>query len=266
MFVDFGATAYICGITGQDEHGAALRDILVASNIRINGMLQSPNYQTIIKTRIIAQQQQVVRVDRESIRRLTDEEMSELFNLLSDIIPSIDAIIVEDYAKGLISPVLFSAIISLARKYHKIVAVDPNTKNPLDWSGATLVKPNRQEALVAMGLPRDMEDGDILEIGKSLQNRWHVPFLLITMGEDGMILFSETDAPYRTPTKAREVYDVSGAGDTAIAFFTVALSAGLEPRMAAEIANHAAGIVVGKLGTATLTPSELQKSLVENHE
>jgi D-glycero-beta-D-manno-heptose-7-phosphate kinase len=257
---DFGAHAVLGGMIGRDDNGKKLLSLLQHSGISSDAILTAPEYQTIVKTRIIARQQQVVRVDREQKRRITAPEIDALLSRVWDLLPSIDAIIIEDYGKGFITQPLVDQIITLAANHMRIVAVDPNPDNPLDWAGATLVKPNRKEAFNIVGLPEGETHGELIKVGEVLLEKWQVNSLLITMGEEGMILFDPPDPPYHTPTRAREVFDVSGAGDTVIAFFTAALAAGLSGVEAAEIANHAAGVAVGKLGTATVTPDELRSS------
>jgi len=141
--------------------------------------------------------------------------------------------------------------------------VDPSPRNPLAWRGVTLVKPNRIEAFAAAGIDDSHstapppQNEELLRVGGILLEKWDVPFVLITLGEQGMMLFQKGRNPHHIPTRAREVFDVSGAGDTAIAVLTIALASGMSPEDAADVANHASGIVVGKLGTATLTPDEL---------
>ncbi|HEY0369813.1 MAG TPA: PfkB family carbohydrate kinase, partial [Chthoniobacterales bacterium] len=140
----------------------------------------------------------------------------------------------------------------------KIITVDPNANHPLDWQNVTAVKPNRSEAFHAAGLALrdDADNAALREVGRALLEKWSTQLLLITLGEQGMMLFEGDDALH-IPTKARQVFDVSGAGDTAIALFTLALCSDATPREAAEIANHASAVVVGKLGTATVTREEL---------
>ena len=254
---DFGISVGISGIIGRDLSGKDLRKLLNASNIATDGLFDLADFPTIVKTRIIARHQQVVRVDRETSLRLQPQQQAKIVAKLRTLIAAVDAVIIEDYGKGFITQSLVDAIFETARHNDVIVAVDPNANNPLNWSGATLVKPNRAEAYIAANRSYDENEKNMIEIGNLLQKKWQIPFLLVTLGEAGMILFHPPHAPLFTPTKAKEVFDVSGAGDTAIAFFTAALSAGLSGAEASEIANHAAGVVVGKLGTATLTPEEL---------
>jgi rfaE bifunctional protein kinase chain/domain len=162
-----------------------------------------------------------------------------------------------------------SAICELAKGAGKIIAVDPNPNNPLEWKHVSVIKPNRIEAFASAGLAMSepveppQSDSQLLEAGRILSEKWDAENLLITLGEHGVLLFRHDAPPYHAPTRAREVFDVSGAGDTVIALFTLALSAGASPAEAAEIANHASGVVVGKLGTATLSPEELLASFSE---
>ena len=261
---DFGVAASVSGLIGMDSAGEKLLDILRESKISTQESLAASDFSTIIKTRIIARQQQVVRVDRELKRPLLQEEISELLSKLGKIIKSIDAIIIQDYGKGFINQSLMDEIALLANDTSVIVTVDPNSSNPISWPEVTMIKPNRHEAFAAAGVPYSDHYDTLVSVGNMLMDKWRCCYLLITLGEDGMVLFQKDQEPYHTPTKAREVYDVSGAGDTVIAFFTAALAAGLSGITAAEIANHAASIVVGKIGTATLTAQELFKSFSQD--
>ncbi len=261
---DFGIGSIMCGLIGRDSQAKKLAHLLNQARISTKGIITSAQAPTIVKTRIIAMHQQVVRVDREVHQPLHKKDLQRLLPLLRRTIPQIDAIIIEDYGKGFITQSLVNEIVVLAQKHNKIITVDPNPQNPLDWSGVTLVKPNRQEAFAATGLPFSEDPEQLRKAGELLLKKWRIPNLLITLGEDGMILFHPPARPYHSPTKAREVFDVSGAGDTAIAFFTAALAAGFNAAESAFIANHAAGVVVGKLGTATVSPLELERSLLEN--
>lgn len=259
----FGAKTIVCGRIGNDDNGKKLSELLNRVGILTDGLIITSDFPTIVKTRIIARHQQVVRVDREKNILTTIKEVKKIVSHVKTLLPHIDAIIIEDYGKGFIIQELVSKIIQMAKKSQKIITIDPNPKNPLNWNSATLVKPNRQEAFAAAGV-LDESKADIKEIGEQLLAKWKIDSLLITLGEHGMMLFESNKKPYHTPTRAKEVFDVSGAGDTVIAFYTAALSAGFSGRIAAEIANHAAGIVVGKLGTATLSEIELVESFLKN--
>jgi D-beta-D-heptose 7-phosphate kinase/D-beta-D-heptose 1-phosphate adenosyltransferase len=267
---EFAGDVHVMGLIGTDSHAEHLKQLLAGEGINLDCIQQDPAYQTIVKTRIIARQQQVVRVDREKKTALTPLQTERAVAQVEKILPGIDAIIIEDYAKGLLHQDFVDAITALAQRSGKILAVDPNPSNVLQWNGVSVIKPNRTEAFAAAGLPASdpvepvTGDRHLLEVGAILSKKWRTENLLITLGEHGMLLFAGDSAPYHTPTLAREVFDVSGAGDTAIALFTLALCSGATAPEAAEISNHASGIVVGKLGTATVTPAELIESF-ENH-
>jgi D-glycero-beta-D-manno-heptose-7-phosphate kinase len=263
---EFSRGVGIIGVTGVCAHAERLKSLLGGEGIDVSAIQSHDCYQTIVKTRIIARQQHVVRIDREKKPRLRPEHAAAALAQLDALLPEIDAIIVEDYGKGLLSQDFAAAICERARRAGKILAVDPNPHNPIAWEHVTVIKPNRVEAFASAGLPPTepehppTADAALLEVGRVLSEKWAADNLLITLGEDGILLFRHDAPPYHAPTRAREVFDVSGAGDTVIALFTLALSAGATPAEAAEIANHASGIVVGKLGTATVTPAELLAS------
>ena len=265
-----GAKAGLAGVIGEDEPGRNLVKLLSAEKIGTDSIRKTPLRPTTHKTRICAitrqlhdhleieDQQQIVRVDDESRKPLDADSKRWLFDRLRADIFAHDAIIIEDYAKGLIDQELVTLVIGEAKKHGKIVAIDPNPNNPFDWSGGTVLKPNRREAFLATGLPYATDEEAVLKAAAVLQKRHAIRHVLITLGEAGMLLVEEGQKPYHTPTRAQDVFDVSGAGDTAIAAFTLALAAGANGIEAAEIANHAAGVVVGKLGTATLSVDELR--------
>jgi rfaE bifunctional protein kinase chain/domain len=265
-----GAKVGLAGVIGDDEPGEHLLRILGREGIATASIRRSPLRPTTHKTRICAitrqlhdhleieDQQQIVRVDEESKKPLDPESRAWLFDRLRAEIPAHDAIIIEDYAKGLIDQELVSLVVAEAKQHGKVVAIDPNPNNPFDWSGVTVLKPNRREAFLAADLPYATDEESVMKAGAILQKKHSIRQVLITLSEAGMLLFEQGQKPYHTPTRAQEVFDVSGAGDTAIAAFTLALAAGATGIEAAEIANHAAGVVVGKLGTATLNVEELR--------
>lgn len=266
----FCAEVHLCGLVGEDVYASRLRTLLNNYQIITDALLADPSAPTTVKTRIIARQQQVVRVDRErravSPAEITDRACAAIAKLL----PHMDGIILEDYGKGFLNQELKDRVCALAHSQGKIVTADPNPDNPLDWRGVDLLKPNRSEAFAMAGRkdpgPSDdpLREDALIEVGGHLLKTWDLPGLLITLGEHGMILFHRESAPYHTPTRAREVFDVSGAGDTAIALYTLAVCSGATPQEAAEISNHASGVVVAKLGTATLTLEELLESFEKN--
>jgi D-beta-D-heptose 7-phosphate kinase/D-beta-D-heptose 1-phosphate adenosyltransferase len=263
---EFTPHTAVMGMIGTDADGHTLKRLLADEAIHIEGVQQDPDYHTIVKTRIIARHQQVVRVDRERKLQPTKAQFDRAIATLEGMLPQLDAVILEDYGKGLIRQAFADEITDRVRAAGKILAIDPNPDNPLKWHGASVMKPNRSEAFAAAGVPHSEpvdpveNDKAVREVGRILLEKWACRILLITLGEQGMMLFRPGESPYHTPTRAKEVFDVSGAGDTAVALFTLALSAGASADEAAEISNHASGIVVGKLGTATVGPAELQRS------
>jgi D-glycero-beta-D-manno-heptose-7-phosphate kinase len=251
--------ASIVGLAGNDPQGDRLVALLRASGIETSGVQRDPAWSTIVKTRIIARNQQVVRVDREGHAPAGNRPLPGL----EEAIASSDAVVVADYGKGFVTQPLADRICHAARKSGRILTVDPHPHTSLEWTGATAIKPNRMEAFLAAGLPVSdplsppLSDLALLEAGRRLLDRWRAANLLITLGEQGMLLLSAGDPPYHLPARAHEVFDVSGAGDTAIAVLAASLAAGASPAEAAELANRASGIVVGKVGTATVSAAEL---------
>ncbi len=260
---EFTPHAAVMGLAGTDASGCRLAELLASAGIDTAGVQQDAGTLTTVKTRIIARHQQVVRVDRERAAPLTSAQTERAAAYIDRVIATLDAVIVADYGKGFLTQPLADHLCRAARAHGKILAVDPHPHTSLSWTGATIIKPNRAEAFLAAGLPPSDDDSHLAEAGRRLLERWNPAALLITLGEHGMLLFENNAPPYRIPARAKDVFDVSGAGDTAIAVLALALAAGATPSEAAELANRAGGIVVGKLGTATVSVSELQASLGE---
>jgi D-glycero-beta-D-manno-heptose-7-phosphate kinase len=260
---EFVSSTSVIGMVGTDAGGQQLLELLRDCNIDTADAVVEPAFPTIVKTRIIARQQQVVRVDRERIAAPTDEQVAQVVERVEAQLSSCDGVIFEDYGKGFLSGRLTQQVSELATAAGKIVTADPNPRHPIPWRAVTAVKPNRTEAYLAAGVPwhdpfdNPAEDQQLLEVGRLLLEKWDTKYLLITLGEQGMMLFERGAESHHIPTQARQVFDVSGAGDTAIALFTLAMCCGASAREAAEIANHASAVVVGKLGTATVSPEEL---------
>jgi rfaE bifunctional protein kinase chain/domain len=260
----------IIGLLGKDRSGRQLRELLSEQKIDTSDAVEEATFHTIVKTRIIARHQQVVRVDRETFVGPSALQIKEVVAAVRKNIPETDAIIFEDYGKGFLSTELVSQIADAAHSTGKIVAADPNPRNLVEWRGLTVIKPNRNEAFLAAGIPSGdadiapSRDTDLKRAGETLLKKWKTENVLITLGEHGMMLFQEKETPHYIPAKAQEVFDVSGAGDTAIALFTLGLACGATPTEAAEIANHASAVVVSKLGTATVTRHELMASFRED--
>jgi rfaE bifunctional protein kinase chain/domain len=263
---EFVGHVAVVGMFGSDRGGRQLRDLMEEQKIETKSAVEVSGFPTIVKTRIIARNQQVVRVDREQLRSPTPAQVSAIVRNVQHQLPKTDAIIFEDYGKGFLAGELVRRICNDALAAGKVVTGDPNPHHPIEWKSVTAVKPNRNEAFLAAGLPSTdpasapMKDKPLLKAGEILLEKWQTKLLLITLGEQGMMLFERGKKPHHIPTKARQVFDVSGAGDTAIALFTLALCCDATSVEAAEIANHASAVVVGKIGTATVTPEELRAS------
>ena len=263
---EFTASVALMGLAGTDAAGDRLLALLKAAAIDTQGVQRDPALYTTTKTRVIARNQQVVRVDREQKPAMTGAQTARAIEQLDGMVAGVDAIVVADYGKGFVTQPLADHLCRSAREQGKILTVDPHPHTALSWAGVTAVKPNRLEAFIAAGLPPSepvtlvLADEALLEAGRRLRQRWQAQNLLITLGEHGMLLFAGDAPASHTPTRAKDVFDVSGAGDTAIAVLTLGLAAGPTPAEAAELANRASGIAVGKLGTATVTFDELQAS------
>jgi len=265
---EFTPETMVMGRTGTDTYGRQLTKLLAESGIDTRGVLQDSSTSTTVKSRIIARNQQVVRVDRECTSALTAEQAALSLSWLEKMGP-VDAVIVADYGKGVLTQFFADGITEFCRRNERILTIDPHPHSKLNWQGATAIKPNRLEAFLAAGMPVSdavlpvLSDKPLLEAGRRLMERWQARELLITLGEHGMLLCRAGLAPHHTPTCAKSVFDVSGAGDTAIAIYTLALAAGAHSIEAAHLANHASGVVVGKLGTAAVTFAELMNDVGE---
>lgn len=266
---EFAERVAVVGMIGNDRSGEKLRELLGEQRIAVADAIEAPGFSTIVKTRIIARQQQVVRVDREQITAPTRAQIDSAVDQVRERLRDADAIIFEDYGKGFLAADLVNRVSAEARSAGKIVTADPNPRHAVEWNDVTAVKPNRSEAFLAAGeqwqdpAGAPQSDAALLRVGERLLGKWRSELVLITLGEQGMMLFQRNAAPHHIPTKARQVFDVSGAGDTAIALFTLALCGGANAIEAAEIANHASAVVVGKLGTATVTREELLASFAQ---
>jgi rfaE bifunctional protein kinase chain/domain len=254
------------GVIGADESARRLKDLLIDQNVVCRGVLADRRRPTSIKTRIIAHQQQMARVDRESTAPLDRRTFQRLLAAVEETIYQADAVIVGDYGKGVVTQKLLDALKAICRERGVWLSLDPKPVNRLDLSGLSLITPNRKEAFELAGrqdgarAANPLEDKALMEVTHELLGRFQPAVLLITLGDQGMLLCRRGEQPFYIPTMAREVFDVSGAGDTVIATFTLAIAGGASPLEAAMISNHAAGVVVGKFGTATLTQEELLSS------
>ena len=267
--VSLQTPAELFGAIGNDDAAKKLLKLLGEQNIGCAGLVKNSARHTSIKTRIVAHQQQVVRIDRETRGALDDKTTAKLLAEFKTQIAKADAVIVGDYGKGVVTQPLLNAIKSLCRERGVWLSLDPKPVHDLNLSNLSLITPNRKEAFELAKLPDETKNEDpfadknLMLVAERLLNELRPALLLITLGELGMLLCQRGQKPFHIPTVAQEVFDVSGAGDTVIATFTLAIAAGASPVEAAILSNHAAGIVVGKVGTAITTPEELLKSF--NH-
>ena len=264
---DLQVDTELFGAVGHDESALKLKTVLKHDRIGCGGLIMCENRTTSVKTRIIAHRQQMVRVDRESRFDIDEATTLRLLAELERRLKTTDAVILCDYAKGVITQQLLNQAKALCRKRGVWLSVDPKPSHQLNLAGVSLLTPNRKEAFELAGLQDDAQeeapakDAVLLRVADKLLCELQPALLLITLGDQGMLLCQRGQKPFHVPTVAREVFDVSGAGDTVIASFTLAIVAGASPVEAAIFSNHAAGVVVGKLGTATVNPDELLQSL-----
>jgi len=256
-----GADVQLCGVIGDDNGGRSIINICQELGIGSLGLVTSRQRKTTIKTRIIAHNQQVVRFDREDMTIFHKRLLDRLIKKVSDLIPEIDAIIVSDYGKGCVGRALLDLMRNILKKSDILVAVDPKVDNFNHYKGMSLMTPNHHEAGEMIGRKISNDDRSVERAAKFLLRKLSMESIIITRGNEGMTLVSKRDGPFHIPTRARQVFDVTGAGDTVIAVLTLALSNGASLYEAAEVANYAAGVVVGKLGTATTNLQELSVAI-----
>lgn len=262
-----GIETQLFGIVGSDDASRTLQKILSEQHVDCSGLFTDSDRPTSIKTRIVAQRQQIVRVDRESRHDLDDSLSRRLLSALEPVLVRADAVILGDYGKGVVTQSVLDEVRRVCKARGVWLSLDPKPVHHLNLSSLSLITPNRKEAFELAGMPdgnqptaSPLRDSHLLDVAQRLLNELKPALLLITLGEHGMLLCQRDSKPYHIPTVAREVFDVSGAGDTVIASFTAAIAAGASPVEAAVFSNHAAGVVVAKIGTATTTPDELLAS------
>jgi rfaE bifunctional protein kinase chain/domain len=256
-----GGQAAVVGVVGADPHGRrALRE-LASIGVGVTGVVRAAGYSTISKTRILAHQQQVVRLDREPgalDERLARQVVARVLGALDGF----DGVVISDYNKGVITPPLLERLAERCDSRRKLF-IDPKKGNFRHYDGATLVKPNLEAAAAASGV-EIVDEPSLARAGQALLEQWRCEAVLISRGEEGMTLFRKNQSMKHFSTAAREVFDVTGAGDTVLAAAALALAAGARFEEAAVLANRAAGVVVGKLGTATASAAELLAELGVN--
>ncbi|RLD16429.1 MAG: D-glycero-beta-D-manno-heptose-7-phosphate kinase [Caldiserica bacterium] len=253
--ISLESEAVLFGVIGEDITGEKAIEIFKNYGVNTDGIVIEKNRPTTLKTRIIARTQQMIRVDKESSHKIKRETSKEILKKIENNIDKFDGIIISDYGKGVINRYLLERLIPLALRKKKIITVDPKIEHFFLYKKVTSITPNHYEAGDALHTKCE-EDIEVENAGKKIMKRLKTISLLITRGEKGMTLFLK-DKVYHIPTVAKEVYDVTGAGDTVVATFTLCLSSGIDFLDSAKISNIAAGIVVGKIGAATTTIDEM---------
>lgn len=256
---ELGVDTTLIGLVGSDEEGRFLENYLHNNKIKI--FLLNDGRPTTVKTRIIAGGQQVVRVDREVSHKLSDKKEAKIIDFLEKNVDVFDGIIISDYAKGMITKKLIKKIVELCKKYNKIVTVDPKIENFFYYKEVTTLTPNNKEASSATGI-NIKDDRSLIKCGNFILKKLGAKSLIITRGEKGMTIFENGQVEH-LPTVAKEVFDVTGAGDTVISVVSTMLALNASLRESAILSNIAAGIVVGKIGTATVNIDELKKGVKE---
>lgn len=253
-----GGKVFMAGVVGSDGVGEELLEMLKERKIDVGGVIVDEERPTTLKTRIIAHNQQVVRFDIEKRERINNRIKRKILNYCLDVIPLCDAVIISDYGKGVISRSLLASIIEETNRLNKILAVDPKVDNFLYYKNVTILTPNKLEASQALRT-EIRDEGDLIEAGKRLLSILGARAVLITRGEEGMTLFERNGDITNISTTAKEVFDVTGAGDTVISVVTLALVSGGSFKDSAILSNYAAGLVVGEVGTATVSPLDLKR-------
>jgi len=261
--ITLGATPLLLGVIGNDLAGDGLRSLLVDTGIGDEGLLVDSDRPTTLKTRVIAASQHIVRVDWETKKTINPGVLDRLVQRLESHIGDIDALIIQDYDKGVVVRELIAQAVALARTHDVPVYVDPKSRNFFDYAGVTLFKPNRKEAEDA--LKRELRGADDRREGlRELLTRLQCEYVVLTLGSEGMMLARRDEEPILVPTKAIQVADVSGAGDTVIAALAAACAGGASMQEAVIVANHAAGIVCEQVGTVPVRRDELVAAMIDD--
>jgi D-glycero-beta-D-manno-heptose-7-phosphate kinase len=263
--IALGGKATVAGVIGKDRAGDVVRELMAGCSITMDAVIVD-NRPTTVKSRVIAHNQQIVRFDREDRRKLEGKSLLSFLGIIRKALPLYDAVIISDYKKGVVSASLVKEVVKYAKQNKTFVAVDPKVGHFHLYKDVSLITPNLKEASEGSGV-EIRDEKSLLKAGKTLLSRLSCMSVLVTRGEEGMSLFERDPRGMRVthiPTVAKKVYDVTGAGDTVIAAFALAHAAGASLQDAATISNHAAGIVIGEVGTAVATPEVLLQSLISN--
>lgn len=253
-----GAKSYLVGVIGDDEESELMPEILNSKNICTEYLVKSSQRRTTVKTRVIAHNQQIVRVDQETKVDLSAADESKVWALIESLFSRIQIIIISDYGKGTVTNNILVRLITKAKKENKIIFIDPKGRDYLKYQGATILTPNRYEIAEACKMEQHNQTA-IENAGGKLISELGLKYLLVTQGEEGMTLFQKEKETVHLPVESRNVYDVTGAGDTVIACMAVAVGCGVDFTDAARFANRAAGLVVGQVGTTAISMEMLNQ-------
>lgn len=258
--VALGAEVLAVGVIGAGPEGKLLLEKFKKIGVDTSGIIQESERPTTRKTRIIAENQHVLRIDRETKKEISNRTFQAIAEFTERVMPDVDIVLISDYGKGMVTKSMLSGLLALANKHKKMTIADPKGLDFKKYSGVSIITPNRKEAALATGI-EIVNDSSLFTAGANILESVAIDRLLITCGKDGMVLFERNKKPYKIGAVARQVYDVSGAGDTVLSVFGLAIASGLSCREAVELANTAAGIVVGKVGTATVSQKEILDAL-----
>src|SRR3989344_867037 len=273
-----GAQVALVGRIGDDREGEVFLNELRRRKISTRAVILDQKMPTILKTRVVAQHQQVLRVDREKVDQCSSGLITKILSFIHNNINVFDAIIISDYGKGMITAPLLQDVCDLAKRKKKIIAVDPKDDHFGYYREVTVITPNKKETEnairnllitqpdwreLSLNMDRLLTQEDVIKAGEQLLKFLRLESLVITLGEHGMCLFEDGKKPVHIHTRAKEVFDVTGAGDTVISVFTLSLATGASKLQSADLANYAASVVVGKMGTATVTRDELLEAIRE---
>ena len=260
-----GGFPYPVGVIGYDNYGTIFSSLISENGIPDEGIFIDESRPTTAKTRVIADSQHVVRIDKESKQYLNREMQNKILTFIENKIDDFDGIILQDYNKGVLTPSVIEKIIALANKNKRLITVDPKFNNFFLFKNVTVIKPNRKEAEDVLGF-KIRADEDITEAGKKLLEKLNAKNVLLTLGEGGIAVFEKGKEERRMPTKARKVADVSGAGDTVISTLTMAIAAGANIFEASYLANYAGGLVCEEVGIVPIEIDKLFDTVLEEKE
>jgi len=252
------------GVIGNDTYGNIFSSLIKEKKMEHDGIIIDNERPTTTKTRVIANNQHVVRIDKESKAYINNKIETKILSYLESVLDKLDGIILQDYNKGILTPSLISNVITLANKKNILITVDPKFDNFFEYKNVTVFKPNKKETETVLGI-RIKDDKDISSAGRNLLHKLNSEYVLLTLGEEGIAVFEKGDKERRMPTKARKVADVSGAGDTVISTLTIGLAAGANIYEACFLANYAAGIVCGEVGIVPIEKDRLFETVLKEN-